>query len=140
MLCLAYLRRRGRLQQNLDSGPLSSETVLLGALTGTGKLNMHAMPLTAIELTAIDTLMRRRASRDDCHRGRARCAVKTSNLNVPQLPYEIWEKILYEVAHRACACHPQSNREPMIENACSCEGCMQVDTFAGDYLWALFQI
>ena len=75
-----------------------------------------------------------------CHRGRARCAVKTSNLNVPQLPYEIWEKILYELAHREFACHPQANREPMLENTCSCEGCTYVDTAAGSYLTALFQI
>ena len=57
---------------------------------------------------------------------------------VPELPLELWEKIMYELTHSQFACHPQANREPLVLNACACESCRAVDSFAEDYMWALF--
>ena len=35
---------------------------------------------------------------------------------------ELWEKIMYELAHRGFVCHSQANRGPMHGGACGCVG------------------
>ena len=62
----------------------------------------------------------------------------TTTMLVPILPTELWEMIMYELAHSQLACHPQANREPLNMNTCGCENCMAVHVFAEDYFWVLF--
>ena len=57
---------------------------------------------------------------------------------VPELPRELWEKVMYELAHSQFACHPHANREPLVLNACGCERCRAVGMIAEEYMWALF--
>ena len=59
-------------------------------------------------------------------------------MTVPQLPRELWEKILWERAHAWIACHPLANRPPLEENACGCEQCRFVGEAAVDNYLALF--